>query len=306
MQHPVGYVIRNGRAELSSFAALMTNSTLWIHFPHTILAALATGAMFVLGISAWHLLRGNEIDVFSRSAKTAIIVGLISSVGVAFTGHIQAQVMTDQQPMKMAAAEALYTTQDGAEFSLFAIGNLNNEEPGLNITVPNLLSVLATNSWNGRVEGIDDIQARYEDQYGPGSYMPVVWVQYWSFRLMIGAGFAMLALTAWGLWRMRQGKLTQSRRYLWLLPFAIVLPQLSNTFGWIFTETGRQPWIVFGLQLTRDAGSPVVSAAMVALTVVGFTAVYAALLGIAGWLMTRYAKAGPPQLDPDSIPSTVY
>jgi len=308
MQHPVGYTINeaSGRAELSSFVALMTNSTLWIHFPHTILAALATGAMFVLGVSAWHLMRKNEVEVFSKSAKTAIIVGLISSVGVAFTGHIQAQVMTEQQPMKMAAAEALYSTQEGAEFSLFAIGKLNNEEPGLNITVPHLLSVLATNSWNGQVQGIDDIQAQYEQRYGPGSYVPVVWVQYWSFRLMIGAGFAMMALTAWGLWKMRKGTLETAHRYLFLLPFAIALPQLSNTFGWIFTETGRQPWIVFGLQLTRDAGSPVLSAFMVGLTVVGFTIVYSALMGVAAWLMTRYAKAGPPEVDPDSIPTTVY
>jgi cytochrome d ubiquinol oxidase subunit I len=166
--------------------------------------------------------------------------------------------------------------------------------------------VLATNSWNGQVQGIDDIQAEYEQLYGPGSYVPVVWVQYWSFRLMIGAGFAMMALTAWGLWKMRKGTLETAHRYLFLLPFAIALPQLSNTFGWIFTETGRQPWIVFGLQLTRDAGSPVLSAFMVGLTVVGFTIVYSALMGVAAWLMTRYAKAGPPEVDPDSIPTTVY
>ena len=308
MQHPVGYAVNevSGRAELTSFAALMANPTLWIHFPHTILAALSTGAMFVLGISAWFLLRKREVDVFSKSAKAAIIVGLVSAVGVAFTGHIQAQVMTDQQPMKMAAAEALYTTQDGAEFSLFAIGKLNNEEPGLNITVPHLLSVLATNSWNGRVEGIDNIQARYEQQYGPGSYIPIIWVQYWSFRIMVGAGFAMILLTGWGLWKMRKGTLAESRRLLWLLPFAIALPQISNTFGWIFTEMGRQPWIVFGLQLTRDAASPTVSAAMVAVTVVGFTAVYSALMGLAAWVMLKYVKAGPPEIDPAAIPSTVY
>jgi cytochrome bd ubiquinol oxidase subunit I len=308
MQHPVGYSVNpaTGRAELASFVDLMTNPTLWIHFPHTILAALSTGAMFVLGISAWHLLRHNEIEIFTKSAKAAIVVGLLSAVGVAFTGHIQAQVMTEQQPMKMAAAEALYTTQEGAEFSLFAVGNLDNSEPGLNITVPHLLSVLATNTWNGKVEGINQIQADYEQRYGPGSYVPIVWVQYWSFRLMVGAGFAMIALTGWGLLRIRQGKLAESRRFLWLLPFAIALPHISNTFGWIFTEMGRQPWIVFGLQLTREAVSPVVSVLMVTITIVGFTIVYVALLGLAAWLMGRYAKAGPPEIDPAAIPATVY
>jgi cytochrome d ubiquinol oxidase subunit I len=308
MQHPVGYVVNTatGRAELANFMALIENPTLWVSFPHTLLAALATAAFFVLGISAWHIARGRELLVFTRSATIALIAAAIASAGVAFTGHWQAQVMTDQQPMKMAAAEALYDTQSGASFSLFAIGDLSGGRPALNITVPKVLSVLAENDPNATVEGIDDIQARYEAAYGPGSYVPIVWVAYWSFRVMTGAGFAMIALALSGLWLVRRHTLERSRRFLWLLLPALFLPYIANTAGWIFTEMGRQPWIVFGLELTRNAASPTVSVALVAMTVVGFTVIYGGLMAVDVWLMARFAKQGPPDIDPAHIPAHAY
>jgi cytochrome d ubiquinol oxidase subunit I len=308
MQHPVGYIVNeaSGRAELSSFVALIENPTLWVSFPHTILAALATAAFFVLGISAWHISRGRELAVYTKSATIALIAGAIASVGVAFTGHMQAQVMTDQQPMKMAAAEALYDTQTGAEFSLFAIGDLSGGEPAFNITVPKVLSILAENDPNATVQGINEIQAHYEAVYGPGSYVPIVWVAYWSFRVMTGAGFAMIALALFGLWLLRRHTLERSRRFLWLLLPALFLPYVANTAGWIFTEMGRQPWIVYGLELTKNAASPTVSAAMVGVTVVGFTVIYGGLMAVDVWLMARFAKQGPPEVDPAAIPAHAY
>jgi len=308
MQHPVGYRINpaTGRAELSDFPALVTNLTLWVHFPHTMLAAFATGAFFVLGISAFMLAKKRDVEVFSHSARIAIVVGLVSSVGVAFSGHLQAQVMTDQQPMKMAAAEALYETQEGAEFSLFAVGDLSGDPPALNITVPKVLSVLADNDPNSTVLGIDDIQAQYEQKFGPGSYVPIVWVIYWTFRIMTGSGFAMIALSACGLWLMRRKRLEDSRRYLLLLPFAIFLPQIANITGWILTEMGRQPWIVFGLQKTEEAASPIVSSAAVMATIIGFGAIYGLLLVVEVRLILKYVKAGPPEVDPEDIPVHAY
>ena len=160
MQHPVGYRVDEvaGRAELVDFLTLLANPTLWIHFPHTILAAFGTAAFFMLGISAYHLLRGNEVVVFRRSATIALVTALLVSVGVAFTGHLQAQVMTRQQPMKMAASEALWETERGAGWSLFAIGDVANGRNHINVQLPHLLSVLSTNTWNGEVKGINDIQ----------------------------------------------------------------------------------------------------------------------------------------------------
>jgi cytochrome d ubiquinol oxidase subunit I len=299
MQHPVGYALNpvTGRAEMTDVAAMFMNSTLWAHFPHTMLAALTTGGFFILGVSAWQMLRGRDVELFRTSATAALAVSLVASVGIGFTGHLQAQLMTQQQPMKMAAAEALWETEEGAGFSLFAVGDVENGRNHINVQLPNLLSVLATNTPDGRVEGINDIQAAYVQRYGPGSYIPIVWVQYWSFRGMVGIGLLMIAFSGFGLWLVRRRRLETSRWYLRLALLAIALPFLANTVGWIFTEMGRQPWVVFGLMLTDTAASPTVGAGLVLTTVVGFTLVYGLLTAIDIILLTRFSKAGPPDLE---------
>ena len=220
-----------------------------------------------------------------------MVVTFITSLGVAFVGHMQAQVMTKIQPMKMAAAEALYHTETGASFSLLTIGDLSGQ-PLFQIRLPHLLSVLATNSWNGRVEGINDVEAQERAQYGPGSYTPVTWVTYWGFRIMVGAGFAMIGLSALGLYLMRRRKLELSRLYLLALVPAIALPYIANTAGWIFTEMGRQPWVIYGLMKTSRAPS-FVGPWYVTITLVGFTLLYGALAAVDFWLMARSGRAGP-------------
>jgi cytochrome bd ubiquinol oxidase subunit I len=303
MQHPVGYTLNpeTGRAEMTDIGAMFTNSTLWAHFPHTILAALTTGGLFVLGVSAWHMLRDREAELFRRPATTAMVVTLVAAVGVAFTGHWQAQLMTEQQPMKMAAAEALWDTEAGAGFSLFAVGDVENGRNHINVQLPNMLSVLATNTLDGEVLGINDVQAASEAAFGPGDYRPIIWVQYWSFRAMVGIGLLMIAIAALGLWLVRRGRLETSRWYLRIALAAIALPYLANSIGWIFTEMGRQPWVVYGLMLTRDAVSPTVGTALVLTTVVGFTVIYGFLCVIDVILLTRFSKAEPP---PGEVPQT--
>ncbi|MBI4730045.1 MAG: cytochrome ubiquinol oxidase subunit I, partial [Acidobacteria bacterium] len=177
MQHPVGYHLNpdSGRAEMTDFFAMISNSTLIGIIGHTVLAAVLTAAMFVLGVSATHLARGRDAAAFGRSARLALVAGFLAVTGVAFVGHSQAQLVARQQPMKMAAAEALYETERGASFSLLTIGNLGGR-PVLQIRLPHILSVLATNSWNGTVQGIDDVQASYERRHGPGSYVPPLWM----------------------------------------------------------------------------------------------------------------------------------
>jgi cytochrome d ubiquinol oxidase subunit I len=299
MQHPVGHTVNaeRGRAEMTDIMAMFTNSTLWAHFPHTIAAALATGGMFVLGISAWHLLRGRDTELFRRSATTALVVTLVAAVGVAFSGHLQAQLMTEQQPMKMAAAEALWKTESGADFSLFAIGDERAGENIVNISLPHLLSVLATNTWNGTVHGMNELEALDEETFGPGSYIPVVWVQYWSFRAMIGAGFAMIAICAIGLWLLRRRVIETTRWFLILALPAIALPYVANTVGWIFTEMGRQPWVVYGILKTEDAVSPTVGIGLVLTTVIGFTVIYGFLTAVDVILLKRFATAELPAAD---------
>jgi cytochrome d ubiquinol oxidase subunit I len=293
MQHPVGYRIVGHKAELTDFWAVLRNSTLWAEFSHTVLAAFVTGAMVVLGVSAWQMLRGRQAEAFTRSAKLGAGVALVCTLLVIVTGDIQARLMDTQQPMKMAAAEAAYRTQNGASFSLLTIGNLSGQ-PIFQIRIPHLLSLIATLSWNGRVTGITGAQHAEALRYGPGSYVPVLWVTYWSFRLMVGLGFLILIVSVWALWRSRRGgkPFELGRRTLWVLVACIAAPFLANTFGWLFTEMGRQPWIVYGLMKTGLASSPTVSTADVALTLAGFTLLYTVLGIIDVALMARAAGGG--------------
>lgn len=203
MQHPVGYKIVDHKALLTNIWALFDNSTLWEEFAHTVLAAFVTGAMVVAGVSAWQMLKRRDVKVFALSAKLATGFAAVCLVATITTGDLQARLMDEQQPMKMAAAEALYNTQAGASFSLLTIGNLSGQ-PIFQIRVPHLLSLIADMSYNGKVSGINQIQKAEAKKYGPGSYVPVIWVTYWTFRLMVGLGFLMLAVAAWAWWLSRR------------------------------------------------------------------------------------------------------
>ena len=298
MQHPVGYKLNpaTDRAEMTSISAILTNSTLIRAFGHTIAAAGLTASLLVLGIAAWHLRRRTEHDLFSPVAKVALWATLATGIATVLIGHEQGQLMTRQQPMKMAAAEALYQSKTGAEFSLFALGPWSKypDENLVNIAVPHGLSILSNNSWNARVEGINDVQRDYEARYGPGNYKPIVAITYWSFRIMTGLGFLACLLAAAGLWLARRpGRLENAHRYLRVAVWMVALPFLANLAGWVFTEIGRQPWVVQGLLLTRNAVSPSVSAWSVGITLGGFTLLYGILAAVEGWLMFRAARGGP-------------
>jgi cytochrome bd ubiquinol oxidase subunit I len=310
MQHPVGYHLNpaTGRAEMTDIFAILFNPTLLVTYPHTILASVLTGSLFVVGVSGYHLLKRTDPDVFRRSAALGLVFALLGGIGVVLSGHAQAQVMTRQQPMKMAAAEALYNTKSSAEMSLFAIGTPDGKRLLVDITVPNLLSILATNSLDGTVEGINDVNAQEQALYGPGDYTPVIPVTYWTFRIMAGIGFACALFALWGLWLVRRRTLEDSRWFNRLALWAIFLPFLANTTGWIFTEMGRQPWIVYGVLSTARGVSKVVSAPEVALTLAGFTLIYGGLAVVEGWLMVRYAKAGPHEEEPEAelVPVLAY
>jgi cytochrome d ubiquinol oxidase subunit I len=296
MQHPVGYVKVGDHAELTSLEQVFFQSLQITHFFHTIGAALLTAGFLVLAVSAYWLRRGRDLELFRSSARGALAVILAASVVVIVVGHFQAQILEREQPMKMAASEALYTTQNGAPLSLFAVGpwEKHPKRTNVNIRVPHLLSLLATSSWNGKVEGIDQIQAAYQKKYGPGDYTPIIGSVYWTWRIMVGIGFLALLISALGLWLCRGGRgLDRSRRFTrWTYVF-LALPFLANTAGWLFTEMGRQPWIVQGLLLTRNAVTPTNSVAAVAITLAGFAAVYAVLAGVEAWLMVRAVKGGP-------------
>ena len=297
MQHPVGYVVNQaaGRAELRDFGAVLTNPTFLVSFPHTIVAALLTAGAILLGVGCWHLRRHTDDEVFARTARIGAGLTMVGAVVVGLTGHAQAQIMTRQQPMKMAAAEALWNGGNGAEFSLFAVGDVGQNRNYFNIALPNMLSVLATNTLNGYVAGINDVQAGYQKSYGPGDYRPNIGITYWTFRVMIGTAFLSGLVGFIGLLLWRAGRLERSRWFARAAVAAVALPFIGNTAGWIFTEVGRQPWIVFGLLQTSKAASPNVDALSVAATLVGFTALYGVLAVVTAVLMLRIIRGGVPE-----------
>jgi cytochrome d ubiquinol oxidase subunit I len=298
MQNPVGYTFNAtaNRAELTDFVAVLTNKLAVITFAHTIVAAFLTAGAFMAGVALWRLARrpDQDADAFRWVGRLGAVTVLVAALLVVVTGDQQARVMTSVQPMKMAAAEALYDTSQPASFSLFTVGTLDGSRELFSIRVPDLLSFLATGDLNGKVEGINDLQSQYQALYGPGDYRPIIPITYWTFRLMIGAG-ALAALAAlWMLWAIRRRGLRPNR---WLVATGIVLPLLplaANSLGWLFTEMGRQPWIVFGLMGTSSGVSPGTPAWEVLLTMVVFTLLYGGLAVIEVRLLLRRIRAGLP------------
>ncbi|MCX7707498.1 MAG: cytochrome ubiquinol oxidase subunit I, partial [Anaerolineae bacterium] len=304
MQEPVGFVIRGGRAEMVDFGALITNPHVWLQWPHVFFSGLATAAFFMLGIVAWRMLRKDSDKSFlRRSFQMAAVVALLGSVMVGLIGHSQAQHMIRTQPMKMAAAEALWNTEEPAAMSLFTVGDMVNRRDIFAIRLPAVLSILACNRVDCAVQGINELQAQYESQYGPGNYVPFVVLIYWAFRAMVGAGVVMVALGAWALYRVLRDRISAPGWLLRLLPLAIALPYIANTSGWILTEMGRQPWIVFGVLRTEDAISPNVPGGMVLASLIGFTLIYGVLMAADVYLLAKYARADTEEVARDAVPS---
>jgi cytochrome d ubiquinol oxidase subunit I len=304
MQHPVGFVFdpEERRAELTDFGAVLTNSTTLVAVFHTVSAAFFTAGAFVLGISVWQLWRrghSQDAPIFRRAARAGMWMTLVAGVAVLVSGHTQGVIMTQQQPMKMAAAEALYHTEQPAAFSLITIGTLDGSREVWSLKVPGLLSFLATGSFDGRVDGIYDLQDRYVQQFGPGDYRPVIPVTYWSYRLMIGCGALAVLLAAVGLWLTRRGRQPASPWFHRAAVAAIGLPLLASSFGWIFTEMGRQPWIVWGQMRTADGVSPTVGAGTVLTSMIVFTLLYGVLAAVGVLLLRRHAAAALPSEEPE-------
>jgi cytochrome d ubiquinol oxidase subunit I len=306
MQNPVGFRFNpdSGRAELTDFGAVLTNKVTLITFPHTVAGCFLTAGALMAAVALWHLIRRRDRATPADTAafRSALKVGawttLVAAAAVTISGDIQGKIMTDVQPMKMAAAEALYDTEQPAAFSVLTIGTLDGSEEVFAIKIPRLLSWLGTGSFDGEVQGINDLQAQYAAAYGPGSYTPIIPVTYWSFRLMIGFGILAALVALWGLWAARRGRTPGSR---WLLRAGLALPLLplaANSFGWIFTEMGRQPWVVFGEMRTADGVSPSVSTGEVVTSLGVFTLLYGVLAVVEVGLLIKYAKAGLPDVAP--------
>ncbi len=301
MQHPVAYKINpeKHRAELTNIFEVLTQKTAVVTFLHTIPSAAFAAGAFMAGISAYLILKKKDVEMARPTLKLGLITVIISFVLIGVTGDVIGKVMTTQQPMKMAAAEALYDTTESAPFSIFTVGTLDGSRSVFQIDIPSMLSFLATGDFNSTVKGVNDLQAEYEQTYGPGNYTPNIPLAYWSFRLMIGFGALAFFLAIFVLWRTRRGgELPQSKWFLRSMATMPFIPLLAISFGWIFTETARQPWAVFGLIKTADGVSAVVSAGSVLFTMIVFTLLYGVLAVIEVGLTLKVIKLGPaPEVD---------
>ena len=326
MQHPVGAVLNGerGRAEMVDIVAVLTNPTLLAAFPHTLAAAFLTAGTFVAGIAAWWMVRSarsgdlvTAASVYRPAVVLGVVTMLVSGVAIGATGDWQAKLMFDQQPMKMSSAEALCEGENGASFSILTLGDLSNSCEGVNhvLAIPGLTSYLASGDLTSYLPGVTELQERSEQLYGEGvDYRPNLAVTYWSFRLMIGLGAGSAALALAALWLLRRRRVVTERWFGVLGLLVIPTPFLASSFGWIFTEMGRQPWVVVpnpnpsGIDgvwmLTAHGVSTSVSPAMVIVSMVSFTLLYAALAVVWVRLMVRFAHHGVADTEPDVSPDS--
>ena len=298
MQNPVGFEINEakGRAELVDIGAVLTNIVAVNQFPHTVTAALMFAGAVVAGVSAYHLKRRQFVDTMQSSLKIGLWTLVISGLGTALTGDGLGLAMVQTQPMKMAAAEALYETSAPAAFSLFTLGTPDGKTELFSVKIPYLLSFLSTHTLDGEVEGLNDLQAQYEQVWGAGDYMPIIWITYWSFRWMIGLGALSWLVAVVGLWLTRRNNL-EVPKWAWNVAiWSAPIPILAISIGWMFTEMGRQPWIVFSLMKTADAVSPGVTGIEVLVSLIGFTLIYGVLAVVEMKILLAAIQEGPEEV----------
>ncbi len=282
MQHPVGYVLRNGRAELDDFMAVITNSFGWQQLFHMLTSAYLLAGFFVMGVSSYHLLKKNKVDFFTKSFRYGLAFAAIFSVAVAVHGHHHAQSVAEIQPEKLAAMESLWETTEGAPMYLFLIPDEEGERNSVELFgIPGALSFLAFNSFDAPVKGLKEWAK--EDR-------PPVLLTFLSFRIMVGLGTLFIALAAWA-W-FKRNSLTENKLLLKILLYAIPLPYLAIEMGWVLAEVGRQPWIVYGLMRTSDAVSPIATSQVV-FSFVALALLYSLLGAVDVYLLTKYARKGP-------------
>ncbi|WP_370890692.1 cytochrome ubiquinol oxidase subunit I [Janibacter sp. GXQ6167] len=324
MQHPVGYKFNpeTGRAEMADFMAVLFNKVQLVTFPHVVTAAYMTGGAVVMGVALYKMRKlavsgekgegvSRDLAMYRKGTRLGAIVTLVAALGVIISGDIQGKIMTDVQPMKMAAAEGLYETTSSAPFSVLTIGALDGSSATPIIEVPGLLSFLGTGSFSGEVKGINELketlpkqlsdqaraagmtEAQIEEYVTPAAgYVPNIPLSYWSFRFMMGLGFIAMAFAAAVLWATRKGQYVTKKGWFWIAVLMPLLPVFANSWGWIFTEIGRQPWLVYGLQTTQSGVSQVVSASNVWISMIVFTLLYGALAVVEVKLFLAYTKKG--------------
>ncbi len=295
MQNPVGYAIRNGRAEMTDFWALVGNPYVWHQLPHVLSAGISVAGFLVMAFSAWHLLKKNHHsqDFFRRSIRWAASFALVGSLLVGLIGHAQGQFLAKNQSMKISAMEGHWETEQPGSFSVIALIDEKKQQNTFDLKIPKALSFLLFNDFSSEVIGIKELQAEAEALYGPGDYIPPVTLLYWSSRTMIGIGLLMILVSGLAVLWSRVDGLEKRSWFLKLLIPAGLLPTIAITAGWLVAETGRWPWIVHGLQKIEDAVSPSITAGNIFFSLVSFLILYGVLAVVGVSLILKYGKSDP-------------
>ena len=284
MQHPVGYVLRNGRAEMVDFKALLLNPYGWLEFFHTVFSGWVVAGFFVMGVSAWHLLRKNQEELFKKSFGAGAVFALASSLLVAGVGDMSAVNAARNQPAKFAAMESVWETRTAAPYTLLVVPRLNGEGNAVEaLKVPYALSLMAFHDPHAEVKGLKEF---------PPQDRPPVLPVFLGFRTMVALGALFILLSALGVFLWRKDLLGRYPLFLKAMLFAIPLPYIAIQFGWLVTEMGRQPWAVYGLMRTAEGVSKTLAPAQVWLSLGGFTLLYSALGAVDFWLLAKYARKG--------------
>ncbi len=285
MQKPVGYVLRGGRAEMVNFGALVTNSYGWSKFFHTLLSGYVVAAFFVMGVSAYHILRKQELKFFKTSFKMAAAFGLVCAILVAVVGDFSGSNVAKAQPTKLAAMEAVWETQSGAPMHLLVVPDPENERNAVEaIGIPKLLSWLSYRDWNAEIKGLKDF---------PKEDRPPMLLTFASFRAMVGLGMLFILLSLMGYVYSKRDSIEQAPVFLRVMLYAIPLPYIAGQLGWIMAEVGRQPWIVYGVLRTSEAVSKSITASQVVVSLIGFTLLYGFLGIVDVYLLAKYSRRGP-------------
>ncbi len=284
MQHPVGYILRNGRAEMTDFRALLLNPYGWIEFFHTVFAGWIVAGFFVMGVSAWHLLRKNQEDLFERSLGAGAVFALAGSLLVAGVGDMSAVNAAKTQPAKFAAMEAVWETRPAAPYTLLAFPSPKDERNAFEaLKIPYGLSLMAFHSPGAEVKGLK--------AFPPQDRPPVLPV-FLGFRIMVSLGLFFILLSGAAVLLRRKNLLAEYPLFLKVIFFSLPLPYIAVQLGWVVTELGRQPWAVYGLMRTAEGVSKTVTPAQVWLSLGGFTLLYSAIGAIDFWLLAKYARKG--------------
>ena len=295
MQKPVGFILRNGRAEMNDFLAVVTNPYAWFKFLHTVTSGYVVAGFFVMGIAAWHILRKNEVRFFTSSFKTAAMFSLVSGIAVAATGDFHAVEIAKVQPTKFAAMESVWETQKNAPMHLLLVPDEANERNAVaTASVPGMLSFLAFHDTNAEIKGLKDF---------PKEERPPVLPVFLSFRLMAGLGTLIIGLSFLAVIMPRWKHFADFKIFLVIMIAALPLPYIATQLGWLVAELGRQPWAVYGVLKTADGVSRSVSLVQVFGSLLGFTALYGLLGAIDIYLLAKYAKKGPDRANTGMIPA---